>query len=226
VTERIRVMVVDDHLMVRRGLATFLDSAPDLEVVAEATGGAEAVRTCAKIRPDVVLLDLKLPELDGISVTRAIRAANPEIQVIAMTSSLDDELVSDALNAGAVGFLLKYVGVSELRDAIRAAMAGRPTLAPEATRALVRQATSAPRPVEPLTAREREVLSLMVRGLRNAEIANHLIVSRSTVNFHVSRVLGKLEVTSRTAAVRVALRGRLVDEHAINSGITATDHSH
>jgi NarL family two-component system response regulator LiaR len=210
-TERIRVMIVDDHLMVRRGLATFLRSAPDLELVGEAGTGTEAMRVCERSRPDVVLMDLKLPELDGIAATRAIRAAHPNIQVIALTSSQDDELVSEALRAGAIGYLLKDVGVTGLGDAIRAARAGRPTLAPEATQALVRQATAPAAPVDQLTQREREVLALMVNGSSNAQIAEQLVLSRSTVNFHVSNVLGKLGVSSRTQAVRFALQHRLVD---------------
>jgi NarL family two-component system response regulator LiaR len=209
-TTRIRVMIVDDHLMVRRGMATFLGAAQDLELVGEAATGREAVRLCAEIRPDVVLMDLKLPELDGVAATRAIREANPAVQVIAVTSSHEDELVSEALRAGAIGYLLKDVGVVGLGDAIRAAMAGRATLAPEATQALVRQASTRAAPEEPLTDREREVLALMVKGLSNAEIARQLVLSRSTVNFHVSNVLAKLDVTSRTAAVSVALRRHLV----------------
>jgi two-component system, NarL family, response regulator LiaR len=210
VTQRIRVMIVDDHQMVRRGMATFLGAAEDLELVGEAATGAEAVRVCAEIRPDVVLMDLKLPELDGISATRAIREANPEVRVIAVTSSQEDALVSEALRAGAIGYLLKDVGVAGLGDAIRAAMAGRPTLAPEATQALVRQASAPSAPKEPLTDREREVLALMVKGFSNGDIATQLVLSRSTVNFHVSKILAKLEVTSRTAAVSVALRRGLV----------------
>jgi NarL family two-component system response regulator LiaR len=211
VTERIRVMIVDDHLMVRRGLATLLGTAQDLELVGEAATGAVAVRMCAQIRPDVVLMDLRLPELDGIAATRAIRDAHPDTQVIVLTGSHEDELVSEALRAGAIGYLLKDVGVTGLRDAIRAAMVGRATLAPEATQALVRKATAPARPGEALTEREREVLSLMVKGLSNAQIADQLVLSRSTVNFHVSNVLSKLDVTSRAAAVGVALRHHLVD---------------
>jgi len=210
VTERIRVVIVDDHLMVRRGLATFLKAAQDLELVGEAATGPEAIRVCAETRPDVVLMDLKLPELDGIGATLAIRQAHPETQVIAVTSSHEDDLVSQVLRAGAIGYLLKDVGVTGLGDAIRAAAVGRATLGPEATQALVRQTTAPPIPAQALTEREREVLALMVKGLSNANIADRLVLSRSTVNFHVSNVLGKLEVTSRTAAVSVALQHRLV----------------
>lgn len=208
----IRVVIVDDHLMVRRGLATFLSAASDLQLVGEAATGTEAVRICAQIEPDVVLMDLKLPEMDGIAATRAIRQAQPNIQIIAVTSSHDDDLVSEALRAGAIGYLLKDVGVTGLGDAIRAAVTGHATLAPQATHALIRQATAPPGAAgDALTEREREVLTLMVNGFSNAEIAAQLVLSRSTVNFHVSNVLGKLNVTSRTAAVSLALRQHLVD---------------
>jgi len=211
VTARIRVMIVDDHLMVRRGLATFLGAAQDLELVGEAASAAEAVRLCNEIRPDVVLMDLRLPDMDGTAATHLIRQAHPNIQVIAVTSSQEDELVSAALRAGAVGYLLKDVGVTGLGDAIRAAKAGRPTLAPEATQALLRQARGQAVHGETLTDREREVLTLMVKGLSNAQIADQLVLSRSTVNFHVSNVLSKLDAASRTAAVSIALRQRLVE---------------
>jgi len=211
VTARIRVMIVDDHLMVRRGLATFLGAAQDLELVGEAASAAEAVRLCNEIRPDVVLMDLRLPDMDGTAATHLIRQAHPNIQVIAVTSSQEDELVSAALRAGAVGYLLKDVGVTGLGDAIRAAKAGRPTLAPEATQALLRQARGQAVHGETLTDRKREVLTLMVKGLSNAQIADQLVLSRSTVNFHVSNVLSKLDAASRTAAVSIALRQRLVE---------------
>jgi NarL family two-component system response regulator LiaR len=211
VNERIRVMIVDDHLMVRRGLATFLRAAPDLELVGEAASGAEAIQVCGQVRPNVVLMDLKLPNLDGIAATRAIRSAHPEIQVIAVTSSQEDGLVSEALRAGAIGYLLKDVGVMGLGDAIRAARAGHPTLSPEATHALVRQATAPASPGGGLTQREREVLALMVKGISNSQIAERLVLSRSTVNFHVSNVLGKLGVSSRTQAVSLALQQHLVE---------------
>jgi two-component system, NarL family, response regulator LiaR len=211
VNERIRVLVVDDHLMVRRGLATFLRAAQDLELVGEAATGAEAIRMCEHTRADVVLMDLRMPDLDGIAATRTIRQAHPHIQIIALTSAHEDELVSQALRAGAIGYLLKDVGVTGLGDAIRAAKAGRATLAPEATQALVRQAAAPASRGEGLTQREREVLALMVEGISNAQIAERLVLSCSTVNFHVGNVLGKLGVVSRTQAVTVALQHRLIE---------------
>jgi NarL family two-component system response regulator LiaR len=209
--EPIRVLVVDDHEMVRSGLTTFLRVARDLEMVGEASSGDEAVRLCAALRPDVVLMDMVLPGMDGAAATRAIRERCPETQVIALTSFPEEDLVQKALRAGALGYLIKNVGAAELATAIRAAKAGRPTLGPEATRALLRQATRPPAPGHDLTAREREVLGLMRQGLSNRAIADRLVVSPSTVDFHVSNILGKLGVASRTEAVALAVEHRLVD---------------
>jgi len=178
--------------------------------VGEATGGLEAVRKCPDLRPDVVLMDLVMPEVDGSEATRLIREACPHIQVIALTSYKEEELVQGALKAGAIGYLLKNVSADELANAIRAAYAGRPTLAPEAAEVLIR-ATTHPGEADPgLTDRELEILQLMVDGLSNPEIAKELFVSRSTVKFHVSNILMKLHATSRTEAVSMAIHGKLV----------------
>ncbi len=207
---RIRVMIVDDHTVVRKGLAAFLLSCHDLELVGEAGSGPEAVRLCGQVRPDVVLMDLVMPGMDGAAATSAIREAHPEVQVIALTSFEEKDLVQRALKAGAIGYLLKNVSAVQLSEAIRAAKAGRPTLAPEATQALIRAATQPPEPGHDLTEREREVLALMVEGLNNPEIAERLVVSHSTVKFHVSSILSKLGVASRTEAVALALKSHLV----------------
>jgi NarL family two-component system response regulator LiaR len=207
----IRVMLVDDHAMVRRGLATFLLVFDDLELAGEAGNGEQAIELCARLLPDVVLMDLAMPDVDGVTATRAIRRRFPTVQVIALTSFKEKELVQNALQAGAIGYLLKDVSAEELAHAIRAAHAGRATLSPAAVQAMVRAATQPPSPGHDLTEREHAVLALMVVGLNNTEIAERLVVSPSTIKSHVSHILRKLDVTSRTEAVAVAVRHHLVD---------------
>jgi len=206
----IRVMIVDDHDMVRRGLATFLKVQTDLELVGEASNGKDALRVCEQVRPDVILMDLVMPEMDGPTTTRAIRERCPQVQVIALTSFQEKELVQEALQAGAISYLLKNVSVDELAEAIRAAHAGRAILAPEVTQALIQAASQGPTPGHDLTPREREVLALLVEGLTNPEIAKRLTVSYSTARAHVSNVLSKLGVSNRGEAIALALRLKLV----------------
>jgi two-component system, NarL family, response regulator LiaR len=208
----IRVMVVDDHAVVRGGLSTFLLAYDDLELVGEAANGAEALVAAERCQPDVVLMDLMMPEMDGATATRRLRERHPEIQVIALTSFKEDDLVQGALAAGAIGYLLKNVSADELVGAIRSAHVGRPTLAPEATQVLIHNAThTRQQPLgHDLTERERDVLALMVTGMNNSEIADKLVVSRSTVKYHVSNILSKLQATTRTEAVAYALQQSLV----------------
>lgn len=209
----IRVILVDDHAVVRSGLAAFLLAFDEFELVGEAADGAEALALCERVHPDVVLMDLVMPRMDGATATRAIRERFPDIHVLALTSFKEDNLVQDALKAGAIGYLLKNISADELANAIRAAHAGRPTLAPEAAEALIHTARNSDTrlPGYDLTEREREVLALMVEGLNNTEISDRLIVSRSTVKFHVSNILSKLQVSSRTEAVAFALQTNLVN---------------
>jgi len=209
-SQRIRVMLVDDHTMVRRGLATFLMVFDDLQLAGEAENGETAIQLCAQVLPDVILMDMVMPGMDGATTTRAIRQKYPQIQVIALTSFKEVEQIRNALEAGAIGYLLKDISADELACAIRAAYAGRATLSPDAVQALVESANQLPAPGLDLTEREREVLILMVEGLNNTQIAGRLTVSPSTIKSHVSNIMTKLGVASRTEAVTLALRNRII----------------
>ena len=207
----IRVFIVDDHEMVRSGLSAFLCSASHMEQVGDAGSGEEAIRRCEQLQPDVVLMDMLLPGIDGVETTRIIRERWPQIRVIALSSFTDGDLVTRALQAGAMSYLMKSVASTELASAIRSAMCGRPTLSPEATQALINQATRPSTPGHDLSRRELDVLALMKAGCSNRAIADQLIISRSTVDFHVSNILSKLGVSSRTEAVAIAIQHHLVE---------------
>ena len=209
-TNPIRVLIVDDHAMVRRGLAAFLKAKPDLLLVGEASNGGEAISLCERLQPDVVLMDLMMPGMGGAEATRMIVNRWPAVRVIALTSFGDKELVREALAAGALSYLLKNVSAEDLAEAIRAACGGRSTLAAEAVQALVQPEPAAPTFGVDLTPREREVLALMVQGLTNPEIAERLVVSRSTAKAHVSNVLAKLGASNRAEAVALAVQNKLV----------------
>jgi NarL family two-component system response regulator LiaR len=207
---KIRVMIIDDHAVVRSGLSAFLMVYPDLEMVGEAESGEEGVARAALYQPDVILMDLVMPGMDGVATTRAIRQRYPNIQIVALTSFKDDNLVQGALQAGAIGYLLKNVTASELANAIRSAYARRMTLSSEAAQVLVQATTQPMIASDDLTDREREVLALMVEGLNNNEIADRLVVSPSTVKFHIANIFMKLGVENRVAAVTTALQRKLV----------------
>jgi DNA-binding NarL/FixJ family response regulator len=199
----IQVLIVDDHSVVRRGLRMFLEDDPELAITGEARDGAEAVTQARTLRPDVVLMDLLMPVMDGITATGIIRRELPDTEVIALTSVLEDAAVVGAVNAGAIGYLLKDTRSEELCRAIKAAAAGQVQLAPGAAARLVREVRGPERP-EMLTERETEVLRLLAEGLANKQIATALMISENTVRTHVSSILAKLGVQSRTQAALYA----------------------
>jgi NarL family two-component system response regulator LiaR len=209
----IRVLITDDHKVVRRGLRGFLELDPTLEVVGEASNGEEAVEMARRLEADVVLMDLLMPVMDGIDATREIRRLMPEVEVVALTSVLEDAAVTGAIRAGAIGYLLKTTEADELCEAIKAAAAGQVRLAPEAAARLMREVRAPESPealAEPLTERETEVLKLIARGLGNKQIAKELFVAMSTVKTHVNNLYRKLGVSSRTQAALYAARVGLV----------------
>jgi NarL family two-component system response regulator LiaR len=208
--QTIRVMLVDDHNVVRSGLATFLKAYDDLELVGEARNGLEAVNLCRQKKPDVILMDLMMPEMDGIAATRAILADHPEIKIIAMTSFEDEQLVQGVLAAGAISYLLKNVTSDELATAIRAASLGKSTLSPEAAGALIHATRPTKQPSFDLTEREREVLNLVVQGHSNQQIAEAMVISVATVKAHISSILSKLQVSSRAEASAYAIKHKIV----------------
>lgn len=208
--QKIRVMLVDDHAVVRSGLADFLLAFDDLELAGETSSGEEAIPKCGEYQPDVVLMDLMMEGMDGAEATRRLREAHPDVQVIALTSHKEEDLIERAIKAGAIGYLLKNVKATELAEAIRSAFRGEPVLAPEAAKALMRATTRPPDPGYDLSPREHEVLALMVEGLNNPEIADRLVISRSTVKHHVGSILSKLGTSSRTEAVALAVKHNLV----------------
>ncbi len=215
-TEPIRVLLVDDHAVVRRGLRGFLELQDDIEVIGEASDGNEAIAESRRLVPDVVLMDLLMPNLDGVGAIAAIKALQPGVEIVALTRFIEEAKVTAALEAGATGYLLKDAEADEVVGAIRAAFAGEVSLDPAVTRLLaerMRRRRQEPEPVEPLTERELEVLSLLGRGQSNKEIASALFITERTARTHVSNILGKLGLTSRTQAALYA-----VEHHKVARG--------
>lgn len=202
----IRVLIVDDHAIVREGLRTLLSEEEELDVIGEASNGAEALGVIATHRPDVVLMDLMMPVMDGVEATRRVRQQTPTSRVIVLTSFRDDQLVQDAIRAGATGYLLKDVLKADLLSAIRRAARGEPVLHPEAQAALMRQASAPPSPLQGLTEREVDVLRLIAQGHSNREIADTLYLTEGTVKGYVSTILSKLNVQDRTQAALLAVK--------------------
>ncbi len=209
----IRILIADDHPIVREGLSAVLETQPDFEIVGAAASGSQAVARAAELRPDVILLDLELPELDGVAALRAIRAANPAAKVLIFTAFDTDERILSAVQAGAQGYLLKGAPRDELFQAIRVIHGGGSLLQPIVAARLLRQVNNSAGPAlpEPLTEREMEVLRLLARGRQNKEIAGELVISERTVKFHVSAILAKLGVGNRTEAVSKASQLGLID---------------
>ena len=208
--DTIRILLVDDHAVVRSGLSQFLMINKDFELVGEASDGAEAIQMVALHKPDVVLMDLMMPGVDGVTATREICRKYPQTRVVVLTSFSEQNLIQGALQAGATSYIQKNVTAVELASAIRSAYNGRMTLSPEATRVLAQSVTQPHLPESRLTERERDVLTCMVEGLNNNEIATRLVVSLGTVKFHISNIFQKLGVDSRVEAVKLALERKLV----------------
>jgi NarL family two-component system response regulator LiaR len=212
-SNKIRLLIVEDHKVVRNGLKLFISLFEEIELVGEAQNGRQALEQCIQHQPDVVLMDMVMPVMDGPTAIKAIRARFPSTQIIALTSFEEEELVNRAMAAGAISYLYKDVEEDELVGAIRAAHEGRSVLAPEAMQALVKQATAQEEPdvFEPLTPREKEILSLVAQGMTNPQIADQLVISPSTVHFHVHNILTKLHAQTRTEAVMIATQIKLIN---------------
>ena len=205
----IRILIVDDHSVVRQGLRMFLSRDEELEIIGEAENGAQAVSMATELRPDVILMDMLMPVMDGIEATGTIRKTMPDTEVIALTSVLEDAAIVGAIKAGAIGYLLKDTQAAELRRAIKAAAAGQVQLSPQAAARLMRE-VRAPDAPEQLTERETDVLKLLARGKANKEIAQELVIGEQTVKTHVSNILTKLGVQSRTQAALYAAQKGIV----------------
>lgn len=208
--EKIKVLIIDDHSIVRKGLVALFENFEDIAVVGDTGDARQCLEICERIQPNVVLMDMKMPNMDGVTATRLIREKMPQIQVVALTSFNEEDNVQQALKAGAIGYLLKNASIDDIAEAVRRASKGQGTLTPEAAQALIASTTRPPGPGHDLTEREREVLALMIQGLNNREIAEHLVISSSTVKNHVSSILDKLNTTSRTQAVALAVELKLV----------------
>ena len=214
-TDKISVLIVDDHAVVRQGLRTFLELHDDIQIAGEAANGRAAVEMVKQFKPDVVLMDLIMPEMDGIAATREISALGMPVRVIALTSFIQDEMIIPAIQAGASSYLLKDVAPNDLVEAIRAAKRGEVRLHPDAARKLMSQVAkpaAQPTGVDDLTPRELEVLTLIARGKSNRDIAASLVISEKTVKTHVSSLLGKLHQEDRTQLAIYALKNKLVPE--------------
>ena len=206
----IRILVVDDHIIVREGLISVLKTFPEFEIVGDASSGKMAISLCEKLRPDVVMMDLKMPHMSGVEATRLIRDAMPDIQVLVLTSFIDDELVQAALEAGAIGYLLKDASIHEIANAVRSVAQKQTVLSPEVMQSLIHSRNGDDKEDFNLKSREVEVLRWMVSGLTNVEIAERIMLSKATVKYYISSIFEKLGVSTRTEAVVLAMQHHLV----------------
>ena len=220
-SESIKVFIADDHAIVRNGIAALLATESDIEVIGDASNGEDAVLAAKELHPDVILMDLVMPEMDGIQAIHQIRTLDPDARILVMTSFATDEMVFPAIKAGALGYLLKDSSPEELVNAIHQVYRGEPSLHPQIARRVLQEISQPPtltRTEEPLTERELEVLKLIARGMSNQEIAEQLVISETTVRTHVSRILSKLHLASRTQAALYALKEGLADLDDQNGG--------
>ena len=206
---KLRILLVDDHEMVLYGLETYIRLSADLELVGEANDGEQAVQLCDDLHPDVILMDMIMPRMNGVEATQIIHQRHPQIGIIAITSFEDEHMVQSAIQAGATSYLQKNITMSELQDAVRKTYLGKRVLSPEATQALINLSSSSHGDIK-LTEREKGVLACMANGLSNPEIAEQLVIGRTTVATHVSNILSKLGVKSRTEAVALAMKQHLI----------------
>lgn len=214
--EKITLLVVDDHIIVREGLISVLKTFSEFEIVGDASSGKMAIALCDKLRPNVVLMDLKMPQMSGVEATRHIRQAHPDIQILVLTSFIDDELIQAALEAGAIGYLLKDASIHEIANALRSVAQKQTVLAPEVTQRLLHTRISTDEKESfILKSRELEVLRLMVAGLTNVEIAERIMLSKATVKYYISSIFEKLGVSTRTEAVVLAMQHHLVQQEDV-----------
>lgn len=208
--QRIRVMVVDDHPLAQSGLRNFLSGFPDMELVGEANDGAEAVKAYERLHPDVVLMDMLMPIMDGVAATAAIRAIDGQARIIVVTSTYEAELIDRALQAGAVGYLLKNISAFDLAQAVRAAHAGRSTMSPEVLDAIIQGKQNTSQHGVELSEREQSIMQLLIVGRSNPQIADELHLSRATIKYHLANIFAKLGVASRAEAIARAYELRLL----------------
>jgi NarL family two-component system response regulator LiaR len=209
--KKMKIIIADDHAITRDGIKTLLKIHEDIELVGEAKNGKEAIELCSKLKPDVILMDLEMPILDGVTAIGTIREKDPDIKIIALTSFTDKKLIGDALRAGAISYIVKNISPAKIIEAIRNSFSGETYLSPEVAKLVVEEMRERSQNKYNLTEQELKILSYIVKGLSNKEIANRLVVSHNTIKFHISNIFSKLRASSRAQAAVIATKERLVD---------------